>query len=858
MTNESTIREKGRAVFLAALMVLSVVAMSAAFVGSAAAATDDVTFADQATTGSSVDVEITDVDQADRLIIENASEEIGNVSVDDLETGEINTIELDDEITADTLDTGADDYDAYLADATGAAVGADSTADSWDNATLSLVDDASAVDQGPVSYVVDESTDDYMLEIVYENGDFSNLNADQVEITNRNGDSVNFDTLSGDANGVVTLSPAEKLASGSTIEILGVEHDIETTSTTLESGTDDSAYVGETIAIVGTTNEEIDIETEDRTVTRALGENSLVRTLDTSGLSDGSSVNVTFSDDSEGTLELDDLGVTVETDRSQYAQGNPIEATVEADDINRDVEVRILDSEGEEVDGAVDSGSLDSDGIYNAQLTAPKPGDYTVEVEDVDSGITVESDSFSVTEEEQVANFDANQYEQEIGDVVEFTVELEDTDSAYVNLSEVDNNYDATLNLTDTDDDGEVTVTFNTYYAGQDSDKAFTSEDDEVEVASETSFDSGVRLLDADYELEAFVTEDRERATDASFLVLSERNTGDVTTAVAPADLAHDDDLETILEASSESDTVANSDLLVAEVEASGVYGYLLNDDGELADGTGLELNLTNTHEPRYNDAEQILLSDIEGDSATVHEDAANDTFYVVVDVAAVTDGDTTIDADETWNVEFAVTEDNDYVDEDERTDATFSVEERSVEITGDFDEDERLQVGNGEESEITADSNVAPGTEVRYNVRLPTEVIGFNTEVTDDGSIVGTFDLSNYDAGDEIRSISVTELGDDASDSTKGVIVDEDPDKKDDKENGTEENGTEENGTEDNGTEDNGTEDNGTEDNGTEDNGTEENGEEDDDEDGTPGFGIAVALVAMLAAAMLALRRQN
>src|SRR6056297_3570226 len=38
MTNETSYREKGRAVFLTAMMVLSVVAMSAAFVGGAAAA----------------------------------------------------------------------------------------------------------------------------------------------------------------------------------------------------------------------------------------------------------------------------------------------------------------------------------------------------------------------------------------------------------------------------------------------------------------------------------------------------------------------------------------------------------------------------------------------------------------------------------------------------------------------------------------------------------------------------------------------------------------------------------------------------------------------------------------------------
>lgn len=41
MTNETTYREKGRSLFLAAMLVLSVVAMTASFAGSAAAINAD-------------------------------------------------------------------------------------------------------------------------------------------------------------------------------------------------------------------------------------------------------------------------------------------------------------------------------------------------------------------------------------------------------------------------------------------------------------------------------------------------------------------------------------------------------------------------------------------------------------------------------------------------------------------------------------------------------------------------------------------------------------------------------------------------------------------------------------------------
>ncbi|MGQ3410633.1 surface glycoprotein, partial [Natrinema sp. LN54] len=57
MTSETTYREKGRAVVLAALMVLSVVAMSAAFVGGAAAVQNADTYTDGETYDTTTELE---------------------------------------------------------------------------------------------------------------------------------------------------------------------------------------------------------------------------------------------------------------------------------------------------------------------------------------------------------------------------------------------------------------------------------------------------------------------------------------------------------------------------------------------------------------------------------------------------------------------------------------------------------------------------------------------------------------------------------------------------------------------------------------------------------------------------------
>lgn len=103
---------------------------------------------------------------------------------------------------------------------------------------------------------------------------------------------------------------------------------------------------------------------------------------------------------------------------------------------------------------------------------------------------TAEADaSIEVTEAgEPTAEFDQSTYSEEAGDIVEFTVNMEHTPSAQIEMIEENDNYNPTLEVTDADGDGEVTVYFNMYLAGQNNDNAFyTAEDsnDEVVIANE-------------------------------------------------------------------------------------------------------------------------------------------------------------------------------------------------------------------------------------------------------------------------------------------------------------------------------------------------------------------------------------
>ncbi|WP_239642051.1 BGTF surface domain-containing protein [Natrinema versiforme] len=71
----------------------------------------------------------------------------------------------------------------------------------------------------------------------------------------------------------------------------------------------------------------------------------------------------------------------------------------------------------------------------------------------------------------------------------------------------------------------------------------------------------------------------------------------------------------------------------------------------------------------------------------------------------------------------------------------------------------------------------------------------------------------------------------------------------------GSDDSGSDDSGSDDSGSDDSGSDDSGSDDSGSDDSGSDDSGSSDD---GTPGFGVGVALVALLGAAMLALRRQN
>ncbi|WP_394348460.1 BGTF surface domain-containing protein, partial [Natronococcus sp.] len=484
----------------------------------------------------------------------------------------------------------------------------------------------------------------------------------------------------------------------------------------------------------------------------------------------------------DGTLEVDD------DDRdniSVHVSGEHENETIDEDDL-----AEIFDEDEQNEDEVLIEDLGEHENELEADFSDQSTGDYEFTVDVVD---TTAEDSAEITvgeEPEANAQFDESTYEQNVGDVAEFGVDHDGTEDVTITVTDEEEYYTAEIETEeDVSDADNLTVEFNSYEAGQDDGDVVTVTDDEGEPVDvdvtealdedeDATLEDGERLLPGDYELEVFPgTEDE---TDAAVLVLDDRSTGDMNTWIAPGDNFDVDEVELDdIENSTESDSVAEEDLLVVGVEASGIYGYALDGDGEWDGDDNIEIEFEDTDEPRYGSADSVKLDDLEDDEANVVVDEDENRFFVVVDATA-----DEMDADETWDVTFTIDDENDYVDDDETADAQFDIEESFVEFVGDEDDEGQLQIENSNESEITAETNLAPGTDGDFRLRASSEIYTSDAEVDDDGVLATTFDLSSHDEDDEIRTLSASvgdaETDDDDVDAVFVSAADDDEEKKD------------------------------------------------------------------------------
>ncbi|GGJ02013.1 hypothetical protein GCM10008995_09760 [Halobellus salinus] len=643
------------------------------------------------------------------------------------------------------------------------------------------------------------------------------------------------------------------------------------------------------------------------------GTNSTVFTFDTSDRELGQyKIYLNRSDNEANRTYVDvrNLGLDISVDDANVTTDDTIETDVSAVAGGRDIQAELLDSNGDEVNTSGVT-TLDGQGEADVDFETSSAdggdeldtGTYTVEVTDDATGIVVESTEIQVSEaDDEEAEFTQNTISEERGDILEVTVEMTETDEATINFGSADDGVEANATVEDDNDDDQVTVYINTYRMSASGDLPnsggdvfnLDSDSDDTLVDQDITTETGDLIDAGDYDLEVQAGDqdfgdgsnnvgiEPDSSDDVATVTLNERSTDGIVMHTGSAEeIGSFSDLEDVNDALdestlTESSEVAVGDLAVHAVQASGLEGALNARENEqvTTEFTDLDtdgpLNLTieEADAGANQDAQELNLTP---NNLTVIADGPNDTYFVVVDTSDVTldDGDGSNSAplpdddDTALETNFTVLQD-DAGDFDFTPDGEFDDDENSetfVEFDAnepDINVDEPFNVSQAEGQTVSGDTNIAPGTELSLRIRSDSDVSPSflktaSPVVQSDGTYSATFDFSEQSVGDtydiEVNSNTLP----DGPVEEEGTVV----------EAVATDTTTPEPTDTDTATATPEPTDTATATPEPTDTATAEPTEEPTDEPtstptSTPGFGIVVALTALLAAALLAVRRNN
>ncbi|GAA0723839.1 PGF-CTERM protein/surface glycoprotein (TIGR04207 family) [Halorubrum trapanicum] len=802
MTNDNTTRKKANAVFFAAVMVVSMVAVGFAAAPAAAAGSnldigngDDADYAIQSGNNlTGVQVDDTDADTPGLFVF---VDENGNGEFDTGEanitatgyTGGASDIAVGD---LETDDLGEGDYDVYA----------------YENASLN--DGDSSFDTN-VQLTIDDTSDDprkathydsalngsVVVEVAYDNDVVVTQSNAEADINLANGTTV--DVNSGIVEGIdgqVLVPTGQPYNNVENISIEGGVTDLAGNSvsdddfdvtfaptsvdTTSNASTVD-ALSGENIALEANEGDSIDIEGPSTGVTRGTGVNSQVYVFDTDGLETGD-YNVT-NGNVERVIELGDLGLGVESDEDEFTTNDNVTASVTADEINRPITAELIDSDGDVVDDL--NAQIDSDG--NAEVdfgTVSETDTYTINVTDDNSGISAQTGDFDVVEApEGDITFEESFVTEQRGDVANITINFQgDRDMAYLTIGDDDEvGYETNVTV-DADGEDNVTVGFNTYIAGNTtssnvsgSDVVFLADQDsDASVSfvneSETNLENMLAAGTYPFEISdtSFVQTAKGNSDSVGDLELEERSVEDFQLWTTSDDVFEDVENVEDITNGVENDTVietsslAEGDVLIHELTATGLEGALeLNGDLEtLVDNGAVDLRIRQTADTTAPNS-QRKTADITSmfDDGDISVISTEGSYYIAFDQDNLDLGSESIADEDAFEVRVQVQDPRLLdPDEDELDDADGDLSEfyetatatfEYQDATGEFDTPVEVQAA--ENQSITGTTNVAPGQEFTVRVRSDSGVSPGFVQSAEGVTVQadGTFEATGLDLSD-------------------------------------------------------------------------------------------------------------
>ncbi|WP_117591961.1 BGTF surface domain-containing protein [Haloprofundus halophilus] len=592
------------------------------------------------------------------------------------------------------------------------------------------------------------------------------------------------------------------------------------------------------------------------------------------------------SDPNSGSFDITEQDISASFEDETVNQGgdttlnvdsavrSEFDLVVEAEDLSNDeiealFEDNVADNPGAEDfqigetdDGDVVLENFNKGGDYTADFSDVSPGQYNFTFSVADT-TAEDSTSIDVEEVDQAVSL-PNSVNVESGDTTTFQVEMEDTTEADILIGSNDDGYVVNATVNDEDEDGVANVTINTYNPTEANNYGLSGDEDSSVTAFDNASNIGVSgVLDAaNYDIEVgpsgFADDSEIDSTDVSTLAVTESSIQDAQSWTAPAgavdsDTSREDVLEAIEDGEITQDsTVAEGDIAVVQIQGSGFFGALERDDASDLTLTVEEMNPGANREAASTEltAENVVLDD------------ENNNLFVVVDTDSEElerpNGDTVaFDSGKEFNV--SMTASGDLVEDDDVTvGSTFEVVDREASL--ETNDDDVVEVAASENGSVEGESSIAPGSEIR--VRAQSESGATNTfvetqtvTVSQNGTFNASFDFADLEAGTNFTLSLNDQTGSGFEGDTEysAVIVNGTSGGDDGNVTTTETNNTTTETTTDEPTET--TED--TPEETTEETTDGGNGDGETETD-TPGFGVIVALVALIAAALLAVRRDN
>ncbi len=743
----SSNNDKMRSLLMAALMVVSVVAMSAAFAGTAAAGIADadrnisdseVSPGGEATVTTTVNM---DSDGGSLTISEEFSPEVQSASIDSV------TVDGED---ADTIIAEADSTGAVV---TISSVPADATVELTYTVTTADSEDMTYEITGTASSGDDEvNTGSTTLETAADDGDGNdgedgNDGNDGQEGTNQSESDANLNAGGTYWEGQVLYE--DGFESNEDYQIINSETGILERERTANA---DGAHL-----------------------------------IDTSGLSEGEYTLSKSSGSFNFTVVEQDLTITADDGEVRNSGNSEEEFEVDSKRGSFDVEVTADDLDADELQNIFadeDDVSNTEDGVAfsvrggstaTGNFSGIDADNYTLDfsVTDTDAEDSVDINVSDAGDSE--AEFASSVTSDQVGDVADITVELENTDTAAVTVGNIqDDGYQANLTVEDGNDDGEVTIQFNTYEAGNTTGSDLASaanSDDSVTVLegdnlTATTFSSSRLLTDHGYRMTVRAGEDPTAdSDDPGTLNLRPRSTDSLSVGTAPQDMSYDD-VEDLADSVSQDSTISEGDQIVVEVDASGIEGLVggADDYSEFTNDENVSITVEQEEAKANRDPKTAELSDSNTD---VYTNGDEDLYYLVVDSSAL---DISSD-DGSYEATFTVEENSKLnpSDDDETVSDTFEMDGREGTI-----QPPEVEASSGQT--ISGTTTIAAGSEVRITAEGDDTDNPFLLEETatvqNDGSFSAEFDFGGEpEEGSNFTVYLEDSNGNSLADSVSGVV---------------------------------------------------------------------------------------